>query len=263
MPAEPVLRDANVESALHDLTQEVRRKPADSKLRVYLFQLLCVQGQWDRALTQLNTAAELDPLTLVMAQMYREALQCEVFREDVFAGKRLPLVFGEPPEWIGGMIEALRLTGSGEQAAAADLRAHALEAAPATAGTIDGQPFEWIADADTRLGPILEVFVNGRYFWVPIERIKQIKIEAPTDLRDMIWTPAVFTWANEGQAVGIIPTRYPGSHLAADGYVRLSRKTEWTVPVEGVSIGLGQRMLATDENDYALLDVRQIDLNVE
>ena len=48
------------------------------KLRVFLFQLLCVLGQWERALTQLNVAAELDAQALAMAQMYREALQCEM-----------------------------------------------------------------------------------------------------------------------------------------------------------------------------------------
>ena len=35
--------------------------------------------------------------------------------------------------------------------------------------------FEWIADADDRLGPVLEAIVNGRYYWVPFERVRRIQ----------------------------------------------------------------------------------------
>ncbi len=263
MPAIQTLRDGNLDEAFRELQQEVRRSPADAKLRVFLFQLLSVRGEWDRALTQLNTAAELDASTLIMAQMYREALQCEVFRAEVFAGKRSPLIFGDPPEWMGWMVEALRLTAAGEHEAAQRLRLRAFEAAPATPGSLDGQRFQWIADADTRLGPVVEAMISGRYFWIPVENIRQIKVEPPTDLRDLVWLPVHFVWANEGEAVGLIPSRYPGSEDSPDPLVRMARKTEWTEPAEGASHGLGQRMLSTDETDYPLLDVRQIDLEID
>jgi type VI secretion system protein ImpE len=222
--------------------------------------MLAVHGQWGRALDQLNTAAKLDPLALAMAQVYREALQCEVLRAEVFAGKRSPLVFGNPPQWVGALLEALRLTAQGSHAAAARLRDGALDAAPATAGTIDGQPFQWLADADPRLGPMLEAIVEGRYFWIPIENIRRIAIDAPADLRDVVWMPAHFTWVNGGEAVGLIPTRYPGSEQSDDDLIRLARKTDWAEAAEGLSLGLGQRLLATDGGDFPLMDIRQIDL---
>ena len=260
MPALDTLREGKVEEALLELQQEIRRKPADDKLRVFLFQLLAVRGDWERAMVQLNTAAEIEPANLLMAQMYREALQCEVLRADVFAGKRSPLIFGDPPVWIGWLVEALRMTAEGQHEAAAKLREKAFETAPATAGSVDAKPFAWIADADSRLGPVIEAIVSGRYFWIPLERIRSIQLEGPADLRDMVWLPAVFTWSNEGQAVGLIPTRYPGSEASSDGAIRLARKTEWAEPYEGTTLGLGQRMLATDECDYPLLDIRQIEL---
>lgn len=261
MPALQTLRDGNLDEAFRELQQEVRRNPADAKLRVFLFQLLAVQGEWDRALTQLNTAAELEASTLIMAQMYREAIQCEVLRAEVFDGKRSPLIFGDPPEWIGWLIESLRLTAEEKHAAANDLRLKAFEAAPATPGTVDGRRFEWIADADARLGPVVEAMIAGRYFWIPMQNIRQIKIEAPSDLRDLVWLPVQFTWSNEGQAVGIIPARYPGSEKSSDNQIRMARKTEWTEPLEGVCLGLGQRMLSTEETDLPLMDIRQIDLD--
>ena len=102
--------------------------------------------------------------------------------------------------------------------------------------------------------------ISGRYFWIPVQNIRQVKIEPPTDLRDLVWLPVHFTWTNGGEAVGLIPTRYTGSESSSDNLIRLARKTTWREPVAGCSFGLGQRMLSTEELDLPLLDVRRIDL---
>ena len=128
------------------------------------------------------------------------------------------------------------------------------------AGTINGAPFDWIADADPRLGPILEALVEGRYFWVPFHRLSAIEIDAPEDLRDQVWMPARFTWANGGESAGFIPTRYPGSAEAADPAFAMARRTEWVGEGDWF-VGRGQRMMATDSGEYALQDVRQIVLH--
>jgi type VI secretion system protein ImpE len=159
------------------------------------------------------------------------------------------------------LVEALRLDAISQEAEATALRNQAFELAPATSGCLDGTPFEWISDADSRLGPILEAIVNGRYYWIPFQQIRKIQLEAPTDLRDVVWMPAEFTWLNGGQASGLIPTRYPGSELTDDGLIKLARKTEWTEFSSAVPRGLGQRLLATDTDDYALMDIRKIELN--
>jgi type VI secretion system protein ImpE len=219
---------------------------------------LCVAGQWERALTQLNVASELDASTLAMAQMYREALQCESLRAEVFAGKRSPVIFGEPPDWMALLIESLLVRNTERSAESASLRDRAFEAAPQTAGSIDGQPFEWIADADMRLGPVCEAIVNGRYYWVPFDRLSRIDLEAPTDLRDVVWMPAHFQFTNGGEVVGLIPTRYPESESSEDPQVRLARKTAWREEAPDVFTGLGQRVLATDAGEHAIMDLRKI-----
>jgi len=43
----------------------------------------------------------------------------------------------------------------------------------------------------------------------------------------------------------------------------LSHKTEWIEQEEDVYIGMGQRMLASDEGEYPLLDVRLLRLGEE
>jgi type VI secretion system protein ImpE len=259
--AEQAVRSGDPEAALKTLQEQVRQNPSDAKLRVFLFQLLCVVGQWERALTQLNVAAGLDASTLAMAQMYREALQCESLRAEVFAGKRSPVIFGEPPDWMALLIESLLVRGTERSGESGSLRDRAFEAAPQTAGSIDGQRFEWIADADMRLGPVCEAIINGRYYWVPFDRLSRIDLEAPTDLRDVVWMPAHFQFANGGEAVGLIPTRYPESESSDDPQVRLARKTVWREDAPEVFLGLGQRVLATEAGEHAIMDLRTIVLS--
>lgn len=261
MKADELIRAGRLAEALACLRDAVRDDPADWRLRVSLFQLSSVLGDWDGALAQLNCAAEMHADCLLLAQLYRTALQCEALRSEVFAGRRTPLVFGEPAEWVVWLTQVPRLIQEGQAAAAADLHDQAFAAAPAVSGAIDGVPFEWLADADSRLGPVLEAIVDGKYYWVPLPSIRDIRTEKPQDLRDTVWLPVYFTWVNGGQSAGLIPTRYAGSERNADDAVRLARKTDWQDVGHGLFLGMGQRMFATDAGEKSLLETRRIEWN--
>ena len=257
------LRAGDVAAALAALKQDVRKAPRDPRLRTFLFQMFCVTGEWDRALTQLTVASELDPAAIPMMSTYEVAIRCEVLREKVFRGERTPMVLGEPGEWLPLLIEANRLLASGQPDQAATLRDAAFEAAPTSAGTADDLAFEWIADADPRLGPVVEAIVDGKYYWIPMAQVRSIALEPPADLRDQVWMPATFRWINEGESVGLIPTRYPGSAASADPGLMLAKRTEWTPTGgedDGWVVGLGQRMFATDAGEVALMDLRRLSL---
>ena len=261
MTPEELLKKGLLDEALKALQTKVRANPADPRLRVFLFQLFSVLGDWKRAGTQLQVLAEMDSNSMMLARLFEPVLLCEAFRADVFAGKRTPIIFGEPPEWIGFLAQAMEHFGRDEFKAGTELRNQAFEAAPAGAGQINGQAFEWIADADERLGPVLEVILEGHYYWVPFSRIRKMFIEPATDLRDLVWAPAQFVWENGGEASGHIPTRYAGTERSEDGKLKLARKTEWT-DKGGTNIGLGQRILATDTNEFPLLEIRTLEFAV-
>lgn len=263
MTAEEHVRAGRLAEALTALQGEVKKRPSDPKLRIFLFQILAVQGQWDRALTQLQVVSDLDPTAVQMHHTYREILQCEALRREVFAGRRAPLIFGEPAEWMALLLQAVQVDAQGKFDEGRALRERAFEAAPTTPGTVDGKPFSWIADADTRLGPMLEAIVNGKYYWIPFARLAEIKVEKPTDLRDVAWMPAALTFTTGGQSVAFIPTRYPGSEASPDPRIVMARSTDWSEPAPDVHHGLGQRLWATDEGEYPLMDVREVKLDVQ
>ena len=259
MTALDALRSGEVQQALDLLKTDVRRAPRDARLRTFLFQMFCITGEWDRALTQLGVCGELDPASDAMVRTYQVAIRCEVLRAKVFAGQRTPTVLGDPGPWLPLLIEATRLLGAGQAEKAATLRDAAFDAAPPLPATVDGTAAEWIADADPRLGPTIEAIVDGKYVWVPYNRIRSIQLDPPADLRDQVWMPAQFTWTNDGTAVGFIPTRYPQTTDSTDGALLLARRTEfqdsdhWSIPI-------GQRMIVSDTAETALMDLRRLDL---
>ena len=144
--AEQSLKGGDPVAALAQLQEQVRAKPADPKLRIFLFQLLCVLGQWERALNQLKVASSLDPEALAMAQTYGDAVRCEAIRDDVFDGKKSPMIFGQPDQWLALLIESLlrrrpRRARAIAAAAGPGVRRGAdVAAATSTAGRSPGSP---------------------------------------------------------------------------------------------------------------------------
>jgi type VI secretion system protein ImpE len=280
--AHEALRAGDPDAALRHLQDGIRAAPADARLRIFLFQLLCVHGQWQRALNQLQVCGELDASTLAMVSTYREAIHCEALRASVWAGATTPVVFGQPEAWVAWLVEALQCDARGDSATAARLRNAAFDGAAITPGSLNGEPFDWIADADSRLGPVLEAVINGRYCWVPFSALLRVSIEPPSDLRDLVWAAAQLEFTNGGVSVALLPCRYPGTVEEGDATLLLARATQWrelgatastelstTLSDPGHSLGadtapalqyrgLGQRMLATSAAECGLLDVREI-----
>jgi len=247
---EELFRSGKLTDSRDAVMEAIRNKPADESLRVFLFHVSALLGDWKRADTQLDVVRGLSADSAFLHAVFKPIIVLEKFREEVFTGKRTPLAFGEPPTWLTDMISALSIEGE----AADQLRATALEAAPAQSGSINGNDFEWVMDADSRLGPTLEIFQNGKYFWLPFEHISHWASEAPETLRDLIWQPMSITLVNGGEIHAHVPVRYPGSHAHDDELIKLGRKTDWS---DG-NIGWGSRLLATNDADYSLLEIREL-----
>lgn len=239
----------------------VRKDPRRPEHRISLFQLFCIQGDWDRALAQLAVLAELasgegDDLA-TFTRTYDSLIRCERFRLSVFAGERQPLLLGEPEPWIAFLLQALALDQRGSPVEAAVLRDQAFEAAPITPFMLNAtQHAEWLADADSRFGPMFEACLSGKYYWVPFNRVLEISIEPPADLRDLVWLPATIVFEGGGKEVAFLPLRYPDSERSNDEAIKRARRTEWVPLAGGYAKGIGQHMWASGDDDFALLDVR-------
>lgn len=229
MNAQQLYQAGRVEDAVQALGASLRADPADVRSRTFLFELLCFAGQYDRAAKQLEIIADTSKEAGLGAMLYRTALHAERNRQELF--ETVGQVGGEPPP-------------------------------TALTGTLNGQPFTSIMDADPRIGARLEVFAAGQYTWIPFAQLAEVHVEEPKRLRDLLWAPArvkagpKFADFEFGEV--LIPAVAPLSWRHPDWQVRLGREIDWQDAGNGQEVPLGPKLLQVDEELIPILDVREL-----
>jgi type VI secretion system protein ImpE len=230
MNAKELFQAGKLTEAVQALSAELRNDPTDAKRRTFLFELLCFAGDFDRAEKQLGVLSQAGPSSEMGALLYRGVMAAERARQETFAKREYTMM---PPA----------------------------DATPFH-GTLNGQPFESLADADARIGPRIETFSAGTYLWLPLAHIASIEIQAPKRLRDLLWVPArVRTGpAFQGTELGeiLIPVLSPLSWRHEDEEVRLGRLTVWGEDANGDEVPFGQKLLLVDGKEIPLLEVRSV-----
>jgi type VI secretion system protein ImpE len=80
----------------------------------------------------------------------------------------------------------------------------------------------------------------------------------PKRLRELLWLPAVIELENQPRGEVFVPALYVNSHLHPNDSVKLGRMTEWNAVQEQIVTGSGQRVLLADDDEHALLSIRQL-----
>ncbi len=257
--ADELLAGGDVAGARKQLIGEVRANPGDVPIRMFLFQIFALLGEYDRAKAQLETIAKLDPEARMLAVAYNQCMDAEELRAKVFAGEETAPMLAKV-DWGSTLADALKARQSGYDARADDLYDQAFDAAPTSAGSTDqGTQFDWIADADPRIGPATEAIIAGRYGLIPFAALEDITITPPADLRDTIWTPAEFGMVQGARVAGFIPARYPGSENSDDDAIVRGAATHWVGDEESGHY-LGHRMFVfSDESEMPLQALQKIE----
>ena len=256
--ADALLRAGDLDGVRAALVEIVRAKPADEQARMFLFQLLCVTGEWDKARVQLLALAQLSPEAQMLSVAYNQVIDAERQRALIFKGAaEMPLLIGQDG-WAQGVARGISLLSKGDFGNAIAARNEAFDNAPDMPGMIDGQHFVWLADADGRFGPTFEAVIAGRYGLVPFDQVASIKSEGPRDLRDTVWYPVQIAFRNGQSVAAFLPARYPGSEASANAAEKLGRMTSWTDREWGQE-GSGQRLwMFSDGEDRGLLELHNI-----
>lgn len=254
------LKNNSVTEILQVLENNVRGNPQSFDARWALFQLLSVQGNWTRAMKQLQMCAQITPEFTQVAYTLRGLIQCEQQRAAVFQEKTRPAFIFEQPAWTEGLIEAIHLNHANQTAAADQARVAALDAAPEVSGTFNGQAFNWMSDGDSRFGPVLELYSVGSYRWCAFDEIKKLSFKAPVSLIDLVWAKVRCVLKEGTELNAYVPVRYPQLENISESAL-LAKETQWVESGESAVIGIGQKTWITDIGDLALLDCRELIFN--
>ena len=254
-----LLKEGNLDAALSRAKGAVRDDPGDPEARARLFQMFCLNGEWDRAEAQLEALLTSAAVQSPIWKQFQMLMRLERQRREAHETAAAPAIVGEPQDWMAPFAKAFELHQSGDVAGGAAMREGALADAPAVAGTVDGVEFAWLMDGDARYGPMLEAFLptEGDYCWVPLSALTSLQIEKPSQVNHFVWAPAHFTWVDGRVLHGFVPTRYSGSEGSGDPAHALARGTDWVDAGDGVFVGRGQRVLMSADDDFPLLEIRE------
>jgi type VI secretion system protein ImpE len=260
MTATESFKAGRLQEAITAQIQEVKTHPADHAKRLFLFELLAFAGDLDRAKRQID-AIEYDELELEAAALaYRKLIESEQARRKLFSEGLSPQFLLDPPEHLKMRLEAVDRLREKHPAEAAESLARAGEAAPTVHGLLNSKPFESLRDCDDLFGTVLEVMSQGKYFWVPLEQIDNLSMNAPKFPRDLIWMPAHLEM-REGPAGDVfLPALYPGSHEHAEDRIKLGRATDWKGAEGGPVLGVGLRTFLVGEDAVTLLEWRELQI---
>lgn len=254
-----LLSAGHLTRAVEEATQQVKAKPADTSLRVSLFELLCFEGALDRADKQLEVIAAqtTGPGAELAVQAYRDLLSAERMRRQVFHGDALPKFLLPPPSYVEAhvlMVKKLRAA----PAEAIALLPDAEEQFPALSGKTPDKSFSSFRDADDRIAPVLEVFHGAHYVWLPLEQIRHVQVSEPKSVRDLVWARARIETHEQSVGDVFVPALYVDTHSQSNEQVRLGRVTEWQLVDEQLVFGVGQRLFLMDDQEVSLLELRDV-----
>jgi type VI secretion system protein ImpE len=246
--------------AVEELTKALREKPLDGHARVFLFELLCFQGAFERAAKQLEiiAAQSRDANTELAIQVYRDLAASEVARLAVFHGKGLPKFLAPPPPYVEQYVMLVKQMADGAGDVGEQL-GKAEDATPAIAGRAGERAFAGFRDADDRVAPVLEVFSGGEYLWVPFEQITRLRIIEPKRLRELVWAPATLEACGQDPRDVFLPVLYVDSWLGHRDEVKLGKMTVWDAIKDQVVVGAGQRVFLLDDQDASLLELGEVE----
>ena len=234
MTAKELFQAGRLNEAVLALGAELRSDPTDTRRRVFLFELLCFAGEYDRAEKQLDIIAQSGREADMGALVYRGALHAERLRHDLFTKKDFP-------------------SGAGDGAP--------------LSGTLNGNAFESIEDADPRMGRGWVVFAAGDSLGLRFNHSAPVLWPPPTRRRDLMWIPALVRTGPsfQGTELGevLIPALCTFSSRHPNDDVRLGRMTDWQEE-GGIAVPAGQKMLVVDDEEIPILEVRKLEfLNPE
>jgi type VI secretion system protein ImpE len=259
MNASELFKAGKLREAIDAQVQEVKANPADHARRLFLFELLAFAGDLDRARRQIDAVTYTEPELVAAVLAYKTLLDAEQARRRLFQDGVPPKFFGEAPEHAHWRLEAVNRLREGRPQEAGHCLEKAVEATPPVKGRLNDRPFASLRDCDDLLAGVLEVLAQGAYYWVPLEQVESLALNAPKFPRDLLWAPARLELAESGGNV-FLPALYPASHEHPDDQIKLGRSTDWTGAEGGPVRGVGARTFLVDDDAVGLLEWRQLEV---
>jgi type VI secretion system protein ImpE len=250
-----------LDEAIAAANDGLKSRPTDIDLRSFLVELLCFDGQIERADKQLEAIARLAPQYSPGVKQFRDLLRGEQARRDVLLAGRAPELMLALDPCLEAHLMAMVVMREGRFADALTMLRVADQARPPVTGTSGGTQFEDLRDLDDVLAPVLEVITaDGKFYWVPMSALRSLEFESPDRARDLVWRSARMELADGRHGQVYIPALYV-TPAGADPALRLGRATEWVEGGGGPVRGQGRKCWLIGEEDQDIMALTRVDFD--
>ena len=259
--AKAQLDAGNLSGAVEAALNVVKAKPTDVSARIFLFELACFAGDWERADKQLDVVGHQENNAMIGSLIYRQTLQAERNRLGLFSDGQKPEFIMSPPDYVIGLLAANNRLREGNLAEAREILDQVEEQRPAFACKINGEAATDFRDYNDLTACVFEVIVKDTYVWLPIEQVEKIEFIAPKSLRDLFWIQAKVETTNGTNGEMFFPALYANSFKSDNDQIRLGRMTDWRDAGNEIFVGEGMRMFWFDGKDKPILEINEIEIS--
>ena len=259
--AKELYEAGKLQEAIEAVQSEVKSQPSAMRSRIFLFELLCFAGEYDRAERQLDVIGHQSAKTELAVQVYKNNLNAERDRLRLFSDGLEPHFLTEPPVYVDQLLSAITRRRTGDLDGARTMLEQVEEERPALTGTSRAGQFLDFRDNNDWVGPVLELIVHEKYTWLPFEQIRSLEIPRPKQLRDLMWAPARVEALDGTIGEVYIPALYVRSFEHEEDGVKLGRMTDWQELENGLLTASGLRLFLIDGEDKSLFEVSSIEFH--
>ncbi|MGV2871607.1 type VI secretion system accessory protein TagJ [Colwellia sp. E150_009] len=235
-----MLQEARLSDCITYLEVQLRDDPLNVDLKSSFIELLCINGELERADKQLNYMVQKHPDFLIGAANLRQLILAEQSRQDFLIGKSVPHLFTPSDAHIEAFMKLRVEMKQGDQQSITKSVLALEEERPETTVELNGESVKEFRDLDDSLGGFIEIFgTDGKYYIAQIKDIEYIYFKPVSSLIEQVWRRVELSIKDGPSGEAHIPLVYANSITDAE---KLGRETDWQETVPDVMVGLGQKM---------------------
>jgi type VI secretion system protein ImpE len=221
--------------------------------------MLCASGRLDRADAQLEVILQQDAKAALGVALLRQMIRAETARRDFYSAGRLPEFVDVPPPYVQKYIEASIRAREKHPGEAKEMLGQAEAERPRVKGSCNGRPFDDLRDLDDMTAAVFEVLTStGKYYWIPVERVRSIEFRKPERLRDLIWRRAAMSVESGPDGEVFLPATYCPIDTEIDDRALLGRLTEWRGGDAEPMRGVGQVSFLVGDESVPIMQIQSL-----
>ena len=259
MSASDHFRAGRIDEAISEAQAAVRSRPNDEGARYLLAELLCFNGELEKADKQLDALRDLEPKSMMTVSMFRQLIRSEQARDQFYQDGRVPEFIDKPSPNLELRLKASMLIREGNKTEAGQVLAEAESQRTPVHGTCDGEAFTEFRDLDDLNSSFFEVYTaTGKYYWLPFEKVEELEFRPPERPRYLLWRSARLSLREGADLEVHLPALYHGSARQDDVQCRLGRMTDWRGGDGDPMRGVGQRTFLIGEETRGIMEINTI-----